>query len=185
MASLLDVHMKFFTLFFSIALLFSPAVFSNEALPAYSQHYDDTRNPFDDAKAAIKLANETNRNVLIEIGGEWCGWCAKMDAFLIANPGVASLLHQNFVLIKVNVSDSNENAEFMKGLPPVLGYPHMYVASPNGKMLLSKDTAELLEGDEYDNWLDFIDKWQPNAIQVESSLDQPVKKTNNALNTTE
>ena len=158
--------MKFLVFVFLSFLLFNPTVFANQALPAYSQHYDDTRNPFDDAKAAIKLAKASNRNVLIEIGGKWCGWCTKMDAFLTANPNVAEQLHKHFVVIKVNVSDSNENEAFMKGLPPVLGYPHMYVASANGKMLLSKDTAELLNNGEYsvDNWLAFIDKWRPNAL---------------------
>ncbi len=100
--------MKFLVLVFLSFLLFNPTVFANQALPAYSQHYDDTRNPFDDAKAAIKLAKASNRNVLIEIGGKWCGWCTKMDAFLTANPNVAEQLHKHFVVIKVNVSDSNE-----------------------------------------------------------------------------
>lgn len=157
--------MKFLVLLFLSLLLLNPSVFASQALPAYSLHYDETRNPFDDAKAAIKLAKATNRNVLIEIGGKWCGWCTKMDAFLAANPNVAEQLHKNFVLIKVNVSNSNENEEFMKSLPPVLGYPHMYVASANGKMLLSKDTAELINNGEYSvtNWLAFLNKWRPNS----------------------
>lgn len=175
--------MNFFSLVLSFCLFFSPIVMSNDELPIYSQQYDDTRNPFDDAKAAIKLAKATNRNVLIEIGGLWCGWCEKMDVFLEANPLVAEQLHANFVLIKVNVSDSNENEAFMKGLPPVLGYPHMYVTTSNGKMLLSKDTAELLNGEEYsvENWLRFIQKWQPNALNIEL----PENETQTPPNTTE
>lgn len=179
--------MKFFTLLLSFILLFSPLSYSNDSLPIYSQHYDDTRNPFDDAKAAIKLAKATNRNVLIKIGGKWCAWCTKMDAFLETNPLVAEQLHDNFVIIKVNVSDSNENEAFMKSLPPVLGYPHMYVASSNGKMLLSKDTAELLDGEEYsvDNWMSFIYKWQPSNVQIEPSISKPEHKNVTTPNTTE
>jgi thioredoxin-related protein len=133
-------------------------------LPSYSRIYDDTSDPFEDAVAAIKLADETNRNVLIEIGGNWCSWCHKMDAFLEKNPNVFKALHSKFVLLKINVSDSNENEAFMKSLPPVLGYPHMYVSTAKGKMLLSKDTAELIEGSEYSvkQWLDFLNKWQPS-----------------------
>jgi hypothetical protein len=40
----------------------------------------------------------------------------------------------------------------------------MYVSTAKGKMLLSKDTAELIEGSEYSvkQWLDFLNKWQPS-----------------------
>ena len=135
-------------------------------LPKYSKVYDDQADPFKDAVAAIKLAQATNRNVLIEIGGNWCAWCHKMDAFLAKNPDVYQTLHQKFVLLKINVSDSNENKKFMQSLPPVLGYPHMYVSTASGKMMLSKDTAELLaqgeNSDDYSRqaWLAFLNQWQ-------------------------
>jgi hypothetical protein len=50
----------------------------------------------------------------------------------------------------------------MKALPPVLGYPHMYVSTASGKMLLSKDTAELQDNDGYSTeyWLGFLQQWQ-------------------------
>lgn len=132
------------------------------ALPLYSKVYDDQRDPFKDAVAAIKLAKDSNRNVLIEIGGNWCTWCHKMDDFLAKNPDIYQELHNKFVLLKINVSDSNENEAFMKALPPVLGYPHMYVSNSSGKMLLSKDTGEFLEQGQYSReaWLSFIERWK-------------------------
>lgn len=134
----------------------------NASLPLFSKVYDDTRDPFADANDAIRLANETGRNVIIEIGGNWCTWCHKMDAFLAENPDIYQLLHQKYVLLKINVSDTNENEAFMKGLPPVLGYPHMYVSTGQGKMLLSKDTADFLTNGQYSReaWLSFLNKWQ-------------------------
>lgn len=142
-------------------------------LPEYSRIYDDQRSPFEDAIDALALAKKTNRQVLIEIGGNWCSWCHKMDAFLIDNPDVYQALHSNYVLLKVNVSDSNENEDFMNALPPVLGYPHMYVSNADGKMLLSKDTAELLVGDNYSkaNWLEFINKWSVMKEQIVDMAD--------------
>jgi len=135
---------------------------SVDYLPEYSKVYDDQRDPFKDANAALLLARDTNRNLLIEIGGNWCTWCHKMDAFLLKNPKVYTALHSKYVLLKINVSDSNENEVFMKSLPPVLGYPHMYVSTANGKMLLSKDTAELQNNSGYSKeyWLAFLNKWQ-------------------------
>ncbi|MBL0709467.1 MAG: thioredoxin family protein [Colwellia sp.] len=131
-------------------------------LPDYSKVYDEQRDPFNDANAALTLAKKTNRHVLIEIGGNWCTWCHKMDAFLLKNPNIYQALHNKYVLLKINVSDANENEAFMKSLPPVLGYPHMYISSATGKMLLSKDTAELQDNNGYskDYWLSFLNKWQ-------------------------
>ena len=153
---------------FTFVFLITPASATNaDHLPKYSKVYDEKSNPFEDANAAIKLAKETQRNVLIEIGGNWCTWCKKMDAFLVKNPEVYKKLHDEYVLLKVSVSDSNENEAFMKSLPPVLGYPHMYVSTSSGKMILSKDTAELLSGEEYSKseWLAFLNKWKSSAAK--------------------
>ncbi|MDX2367901.1 MAG: thioredoxin family protein [Colwellia sp.] len=164
-----------FTLMLNVSLLYvSPAhaelvnenplphLSLEDELPEYSKVYDDQRNPFNDANAALALAKKTNRNVLIEIGGNWCTWCHKMDAFLLKNPNIYKALHSKYVLLKISVSDANENDDFMKALPPVLGYPHMYVSTASGKMLLSKDTAELQDNDGYSTeyWLDFLQQWQ-------------------------
>jgi len=162
--------MKIYT---SVVLLLASFMFVNIQaladsklnLPSFSTEYNDKSDPFKDAVAAIKLANETNRNVLIEIGGTWCTWCHRMDAFLEKNPDVYQELHSKFVVLKVSVSDFNENEEFMNALPPVLGYPHMYVSTGTGKMILSKDTAELQEDGRYSTkqWLEFINTWQAKS----------------------
>jgi len=145
-------------------------------LPKYSQIYDDQRDPFQDAASALSLAKETNRQVLIEIGGNWCTWCHKMDDFLAKNPDVYQALHSQYVLLKINVSDSNENNDFMESLPPVLGYPHMYVSTAQGKMILSKDTAELLNDNNYsrEQWLGFLSKWSVanNAAEIKATAQQ-------------
>ena len=150
-------------LIFSVVIVNKSVLAENNLqLPTYSTEYNDQSDPFKDAMAAIKLAGQSNRNVLIEIGGDWCTWCHRMDVFLEKNPEVYYALHSKFVVLKISVSDSNENEAFMKDLPPVLGYPHMYVSTGTGKMILSKDTAELQEDGQYsiEHWLEFIDTWQ-------------------------
>ena len=174
-----SVLLVIFTLMINVSLFFvgqvnaksvgdhsSSQLIIGEALPEYSKVYDEKRDPFSDANAALALAKKTNRNVLIEIGGNWCTWCHKMDAFLEENPDVYKELHSKYVLLKISVSDANENESFMKSLPPVLGYPHMYVSTASGKMLLSKDTAELQDSNGYSTeyWLAFLQQWQSKAV---------------------
>ena len=76
--------MKYFSFLmitvFASVILITPALAVTAAhLPKYSKVYDEKSDPGKDANAAIKLAQETQRNVLIEIGGNCCSWCKKMD----------------------------------------------------------------------------------------------------------
>jgi len=160
------IFFSFFSTLFSKSFALESDINIDHALPEYSKVYDDTRDPFKDAVAALNLAKATKRNVIIKIGGNWCTWCERMDAFLVKQPAIYQALHNRFVVLKVNVSDSNENTKFMKSLPPILGYPHMFVSSNVGKMLLSKDTAELLDNGDYsvNRWVEFLDKWQINPL---------------------
>ncbi|VAW57507.1 hypothetical protein MNBD_GAMMA07-1362, partial [hydrothermal vent metagenome] len=113
------------TLLFSLSAVNAKNV-SLDSLPAYSTQYDVKRDPFKDGAAAVKLATESNRRILIELGGEWCTWCHKMDAFFDKNPDLKQKLHDTFVMLKVNVSSENNNAKFLKTFPRPNGYPHMY-----------------------------------------------------------
>jgi thiol:disulfide interchange protein len=135
---------------------------SAQSLPAYSTVFDESRDPFRDGAAAIELASQSNRRILIDLGGDWCAWCHKMDAFFDANPDLKQRLHQTFVLLRVNVSDANPNSEFLKSFPKPLGYPHMYVSDKNGSVLWSQDTAEFLKDGQYNReaFMRFFDRWQ-------------------------
>ncbi len=135
--------------FISIQIAISEQLVVSTQLPDYSVHYDPKRDAFQDGRDAIRLAKETNRRILIEVGGDWCKWCHLLDRFLNKNPDVKKQLHQTFVFLKVNVSDENENIDFLKVFPQPLGYPHMYVTQSNGKLLVSKDTAQLQVNHKY------------------------------------
>ena len=67
-----------------------------------------------------------------------------------------------FVLLKVNVSEENNNKEFLKVFPPAYGYPHMYVTDHKGRILESKDTADFLDNKRYsiEKLYAFINQWK-------------------------
>ncbi len=151
---------------FSTSFSFSISANNTVELPLYSQHYDAKRNPFDDARAALKLAQATDRNVLMVVGGNWCAFCMEMERFWRTNDDINQEIHHAFVILKINVSDENENSEFMASMPPTSGYPHLYVSSASGKILLSKDALDQQINGKHQAklWLTFINKWQANAI---------------------
>lgn len=134
---------------------------ADRLLPDYSRVYDSARDPFADGKAAIELAGQTGRGVLIEVGGDWCGWCHVLERLIHEHPELDQALHDNFVLLKVNVSDDNANTEFMDGLPRLVGYPQLFVARGDGSVLHAQDPVEFVREGTYDTKLvlGFLQHW--------------------------
>ena len=155
-----------FGLMIVLLLISAPSMSSDKLdLPTYSTTYDAARDPYADTKAALLLARETDRKLLIEVGGDWCSWCHVLDRFLAEHDNVASRLHETFVVLKVNVSEANDNARFMATLPPAKGYPHMYITDSSGVVLHSQNTGQFIENSEYSEqqFMAFLDFWQSQS----------------------
>lgn len=147
-------------LFLLLTLLFSTQFCSNEN-DQLARRHDPARDPFTDLNVAIDLARQSDKRILLEVGGEWCKWCRYLDEFLNEHAEINNYLNDQFVLVKVNYSPENENTEFLSRYPKISGYPHIYVLSANGDFLHSQGTAELESGQSYDpvKMIDFLDKW--------------------------
>jgi thioredoxin-related protein len=126
--------------------------------------FDPNRNPERDLSLAIKIAKESGKNILLDIGGYWCPWCGIMETWLQQNTDVESHLHANFVLLKVNFSNENKNQEFLSQFPKIPGYPYFFVLSSEGTLLHSQRTGPLEEGKSYDKekFMKFLKEWEPN-----------------------
>lgn len=128
-----------------------------------TEKFDPTRNPFDDVKSAVGLATESNKRIILDVGGEWCIWCHRIDAFMHNTEEIKSLLEENYVVIKVNFSKENKNEKFLSQYPAIEGYPHFFVLDSDGKMIHSQNTGELEKDKDYDKekFLEFLNKWKP------------------------
>ena len=127
--------------------------------------YDTARNPAEDVRAAIDRAQTEHKRVLVEVGGQWCGWCKILDRFFKDTPEVHALLEQHFLIVKVNFSRENENTEFLSQYPAIHGYPHIFVLESDGSFLHSQDTALLEEGRGYNQQavVSFLREWMPGG----------------------
>lgn len=132
------------------------------------KEYNPTRDPAADLAATVEQAEAGGKRILLQVGGEWCGWCHKLDNYIATHPTVAESLRDHFVIMKVNYSDENENAEFISQFPEVPGYPHLYVLESDGTFLHSQPTAELEEGSSYSEpaLLEFIANWSGQSSLV-------------------
>ena len=69
----------------------------------------------------------------------------QLEHFITNTPAIYKQHHDNFVLLKVNVSDENYNEPSMKGFPKTFGYPHIFITENDGSIIYSGDTVQLLE----------------------------------------
>jgi thioredoxin-related protein len=125
------------------------------------EKFDPARDPEADLKAAMSEAKRTGKRILLDVGGEWCIWCHRLDTLFMKNPDLADQLHQGFVVVKVNYSPQNKNERFLSGFPKIPGYPHLFVLDENGMLLHSQDTGELESGKGHDpvKVVAFMDSW--------------------------
>lgn len=125
--------------------------------------YDPKRDAARDIDDAVAEAKRTNRRILLVVGGEWCSWCHTLDNYFTAHPELKALRNKNFVTVKINFSDENENDKVLSRYPPSEGYPHIFVLDSDGKFLHSQGTAVLESGKSYDleKMNTFLTQWAP------------------------
>jgi thiol:disulfide interchange protein len=126
--------------------------------------YDPSRNPAEDLKQAILIAQSQKKRIMLELGGDWCIWCKYMDEFYAAHRDLLQLRADNYILVKVNVSDQNMNEGFLSQFPAAAGYPHIYILDSDGTFLHSQDTVELEDGGQsyvLEVFMAFLQKWVP------------------------
>jgi len=156
---------------FALIFLFVP---SSAKQPADStkpaseqiQKFDPVRNVKKDIQDAITQAQKSHKRILLNVGGEWCIWCHRLDSLFLQNNDLAEYLNKHYVVVKINVSDENKNQELLSKYPKVAGYPHFFVLDRNGKMLHSQDTGELEYPKNYPikeynkkKVFNFLEKW--------------------------
>ncbi len=111
--------------------------------PVAEKPFDPGRDPAKDLRAAEARAASEHKNILMDVGGNWCPWCLLLDRTLAEDPVLHAALEKNYVLLRVNWSRENQNAEFLVEYPETRGYPAWYVLSASGRLLKAEDTSEL------------------------------------------
>lgn len=144
-------------------------------IPAKSKR-EPIYDPQADAKSLIAVAIERARlehkHVLIEWGGNWCGWCYKLHDVFTRHENVSPIVHQEFELVLV---DSQSNGDLMRsygGRDRQYSYPHLTILDDTGQVLTNQNTEPLEEGSQHDpaKVADFLKKWSPERLDAETLL---------------
>jgi uncharacterized protein YyaL (SSP411 family) len=135
------------------------------------QIYNPEANAREDIANAIKQAKAENKNVLLQIGGNWCPWCVKLHGLETADHQIDSLLNADYVRVLVNIPREKEKRDFdlMAELdnPQRFGFPVLVVLNQEGQRIHTQDSWYLEKDKDYDRekLVHFFKMWNVAATQ--------------------
>ncbi|WP_320111267.1 thioredoxin family protein [Draconibacterium orientale] len=134
--------------------------------------YDTTANAKKDIAKAIEAAQQSNKHVFLQIGGNWCPWCIKFHNFVHNNEELSSFMENNFEVVKVNYDQNNRQEELLTELefPQRFGFPVFVILDETGKRIHTQNSAFLEKDKSYDKdkILRFLSNWSPAALDPAS-----------------
>ncbi|MCL1634683.1 thioredoxin family protein [Luteimonas sp. SX5] len=141
-----------------------PASAESPAVAQLAAEFDPKRDPANDLQLAIAAAQGQGKRIILDVGGDWCGWCRRLDALVDKDAAIRAFRDSHFVWVKVNYSEENENKRFLSQFPQAKGYPHLFVLDSDGDLLHSQFTGVLEQGKGYDRdkLIAFLKKWAPS-----------------------
>jgi thioredoxin-related protein len=135
---------------------------------ARQELYNPGANVEKDVAAALVKAKAERKHVLLQIGGNWCVWCYKFNAFVNTDSSLKNTLTNNYVLYHLNYSKENKNLAYLQklGFPQRFGFPVLVVLDENGKQLHTQDSSLLEQGAGYntEKVKSFLQNWSPLAL---------------------
>lgn len=125
--------------------------------------FDPTADPTTDLEAAMVEATETGRRIILDVGGNWCGWCFVLHDYFEEKTALRAYRDEHYVWVLVNYGSENRNEAFLSQYPDIPAYPHLFVLDSDGTFLHSQETGVLEEGRGYSDaamWA-FLREWAP------------------------
>ena len=119
--------------------------------------------------AAVTQAKAEHKHVLVKLGANWCIWCRRLSHTFETDAGVAAALHENYVLVLVDVNHRNGKARNDAvndrfGNPMAQGLPVLVVLDADGKQLTTQETGALEDGKSANDpakVIAFLRQWAP------------------------
>jgi thioredoxin-related protein len=150
-----------------IAILFVGTTSFSQDMTKFNLYH-----PEEDAKkeidAAVKEAKEKGKHVMLQIGGNWCVWCARFDDFVKEDRSLDSLLSSNYVVYHLNHSKENTNAEVLAKykFPQRFGFPVFVILNEKGDLIHTQSSWYLEAGKSYDKEkvTAFFNDWSKKAL---------------------
>lgn len=138
----------------------------------FAQDKPTIYHPDADAKKdiadAVEKAKAENKNVFLQIGGNWCIWCIYFYNLTNGDRELKSFMEKNYEVVHVNYSQENQNADVLASLdyPQRFGFPVFVILDQNGKRIHTQNSEYLEEGKGHSKKkvMEFLQQWSPEAL---------------------
>ena len=131
---------------------------------ANRQIYPDPAQAKADIAAALKVAAQTHKRVLLDFGGDWCGDCQVLDLYFHDEKN-RPILEAGFVLVHVNIGHMDANLDIAQKyqVPLNRGVPALAVLSDKGVLLFSLKSGafDAMSSMESSAVASFLARWKP------------------------
>lgn len=131
--------------------------------PLSRQIYPDPAQAQSDLAAALKTAASTHKRVLIDFGGNWCGDCRALDAYL-HDASNQALLESSYLLVHVNIGHMDANLDLARkyDVPLNKGVPALAVLDEKGALLFSQKEGqfEAMRKMQSSSVTEFLSQWK-------------------------
>jgi len=141
----------------SIILMISTILITSSFLFSQTEEvkiYNPDANAREDIAKAVKQAKAENKNVLLQIGGNWCPWCIRLHGLETTDAQIDSLLKADYVMVLVNIPREKDkrDPELMASLdnPQRFGFPVLVVLNQEGERIHTQDSWYLEQDKSYD-----------------------------------
>ena len=150
--------------YFALAGLLALVSCKTQPAPVSRAIYPDPAQAKADLAAALKTAAETNKRILLDFGGNWCGDCMVLDIYF-HEPRNREILDANYVLVHVNIGTMDANLDIAKqyDVPVEKGVPALAVLNEKGVLLYSQRGGEFesMRRIESSAVTGFLEQWKP------------------------
>lgn len=123
--------------------------------------FDPNQNPSLGIQRAVQRARLEKKNLLIEVGADWCVWCHRLETFIVSNPELHLLRSRHYIHMRLFSGEGGNLPDVFNKLPPFDGIPHFFVYDSQGNLLHSQHTEPFEVGESYDYnkvW-EFLASW--------------------------
>jgi thioredoxin-related protein len=164
--------MKFVLSF--LVVLFSVSLSAQDMKTFKAYHPEE--NAEEKINEAAAKAKASGKQVMLQIGGNWCIWCARFIDFVANDKQLDSAMNANYVVYKMNYSKENYNAKLLAkyNYPQRFGFPVFLVLDGDGKLLHTQNSWYLEADKSYskEKVMAFLNEWNLKSFDPSQYREQ-------------
>ena len=163
-------------IFIANLLLFFSVVAISQDMKKFSLYKPDEKAEAEITNA-VSEAKKSGKQVLIQIGGNWCIWCARFHEFVTKDAQLDSLMNANYVVYHLNYSKENYNVKLLTkyNFPQRFGFPVFLILDDEGKLLHTQNSWYLEDGKtsyEREKVKSFFTEWSKRSLDPSQYKEQ-------------